>query len=315
MDLLGVAHPVLVDEQLAGADADHHVVRLVILAIQEMDVVGRHRLQSELLPELQQARHHVELLLESVIVDFDVGVLLAEDLRQLRHRLAGLVEITGEQPFVDRAGDAAGQADDALVKLAQRRPVDPRLAVVETLQVTLGHQLLQVGPALFGLGQQGQVGGAPATGDLLLVRHVAGGEVDFAAEDRLHALRRAGLEEFHRPEEVAVIGHRDRRHPQLPGPPGELLAAVHAVEQRVFGMDVEVDEGVGHRVPPTLAIRGRQRKAAGSWRRNFRGFRGILLPRLQPRHLPAHFAVVCRSLKKRGRFAFAFPGKMGILHP
>ena len=48
IDFRRVAHPVLVDEQLAGADADHHVVRLVVVAVEEMHVVGGHRLEAEL---------------------------------------------------------------------------------------------------------------------------------------------------------------------------------------------------------------------------------------------------------------------------
>ena len=40
IDFLGILHPVLVEDHLAGADADHDIVRGVVGAVEEMHVVG-----------------------------------------------------------------------------------------------------------------------------------------------------------------------------------------------------------------------------------------------------------------------------------
>ena len=39
IDFRGVMHPVLVDDQMPGADADHHVMRFVIVFVQEVHVI------------------------------------------------------------------------------------------------------------------------------------------------------------------------------------------------------------------------------------------------------------------------------------
>ena len=141
MHLGRVAHAVLVDEQAAGADADHHVVRLVVCTVEEMHVVGGHRLEAEFRSELEQRGSDAALRFEVVVVDLDVGVFAAEDLDYFGQRFAGLVLVAGEQPFIDRTRDAAGEADDALGELAQGLAIDPRLAVVEAIEMAHGHQL------------------------------------------------------------------------------------------------------------------------------------------------------------------------------
>ena len=236
---------------------------LVVVLVEEMDVVGGHRLEAELRGQLEQARGDLALRFQTVVVDFDVNVLLAEDVDQLGHRLARLAFVAEQQPLVDRAGNAAAEADDALRELAQRGAVDPRLAVVEALQVAERDELLQVAPALVGLGQQRHVAGPLAAGDVLLVLQAAGGEVDLAAEDRLHPRLLAGLVELDRAEQVAVVGHRHRRHPELLRLGRDLLGPGHPVEERVFGVQVEVDEGVGHRAGGTLDAEAGEGKQEG----------------------------------------------------
>ena len=71
---------------------------------------------------------------------------------------------------------------------------------------------------------------------------VAGGDVHLTADDGLDAVGFGGLAELGRPEEVAVVGHRHRRHP-LPG--GQLRQARNGagtVQQAVVGVEVKVDK-------------------------------------------------------------------------
>ena len=90
VDLGGVAHAVLVDEQVAGADADHHVVRVMIVAVEKVHVIRGHRLEAEFRGEFQQAGSNAALRLKPVIVDLDVKVILAIDVHELGHRFTGL---------------------------------------------------------------------------------------------------------------------------------------------------------------------------------------------------------------------------------
>ena len=55
-----------------------------------------------------------------------------------------------------------------------------------------------------------------------------------------------GVVEGHRPEHVAVVGDGQRLHPELRGLVDELVDVAGAVEEAVFGVEMEVDE-LGHR--------------------------------------------------------------------
>lgn len=98
---------------MAGADADHDVVGFVVGAVEEVDVVGGDGLEIELLGEFEEGGGDAVLCFEAVVVDFDEGVLLAVDVAEFGEGVEGFVFVAGEDPFVDGAGDAAGEADDA----------------------------------------------------------------------------------------------------------------------------------------------------------------------------------------------------------
>ena len=71
---------------------------------------------------------------------------------------------------------------------------------------------------------------------------IAGRDVDLAAEDRLDALLLRLIVEDDRREHVAVLGDRERRHLQARRLLQQLVDAAGAVEQRIFGVQVQVDE-------------------------------------------------------------------------
>jgi hypothetical protein len=56
--------------------------------------------------------------------------------------------------------------------------------------------------------------------------------------------RRGLLPEVVRPEDVAVVGHRQRRHPCRRRLGEQVLEPGRAVEHRVLGVDVQVHERV-----------------------------------------------------------------------
>ena len=60
-----------------------HVVRLVMLALEEMHVVGRHQPEPEILRHPRQHPVHLELRLDPVIVHLEEKVLRPEDVAVL----------------------------------------------------------------------------------------------------------------------------------------------------------------------------------------------------------------------------------------
>ena len=96
---------------MPGADADHHVMRLMVELIEEMHVIGSDDFEVHFLRELEQGRGDEPLGVETVIVDFHVGICLTVDLHQLDEGLAGFFLVACSQPFVYRPGNTAGEAD------------------------------------------------------------------------------------------------------------------------------------------------------------------------------------------------------------
>ncbi len=66
--------------------------------------------------------------------------------------------------------------------------------------------------------------------------------VDLAAENRLNLSGLTRLVVSYGAEHVAMIGHRHSRHPELFGVACQSTTADRAIEQRVLGVHVEVDE-------------------------------------------------------------------------
>jgi hypothetical protein len=107
------------------------------------------------------------------------------------------------------------------------------------------------------------------------------GDVDLAPEDGLDPFAPGRLVEVDRTGEGAVIGERDGGHLELGGALREIRYPAGAVEDRVLGVDVKVDEGsFGHgesRITPArddalqdAGVSGRRTLAPGQWREIFR---------------------------------------------
>ena len=124
--------------------------------------------------------------------------------------------------------------------LMQQRPVD---AGLEIKALGEGHadEITEVAVAGLIFAQEDQVG-VGVVDAVLLVMARARRDIDLAADDRLDASGLAGLVKGHRAVHHAVVGHGQRRLPQLFGAFGQLLDAAGAVEQRILGMHMEMDE-------------------------------------------------------------------------
>ena len=233
------AHAVRLVHGLAGLDAQQHVLRIGVGLLNVMGIVGDDERDAGFPAELFQTLGGLPLLGDAVVLDLQVKVLAEEGLQIQRAGFGGLI-IAADELLRDLAREAAGQAHKALGVIVQQRPVDARL---EIKALSEGHadEITEVAVAGLVFAQEDQVG-VGVVDAVLLVMARARRDIDLAADDRLDAGGLAGLVKGHRAVHHAVVGHGQRRLPQLFGAPGQLLDAAGAVEQRILGMHMEMDE-------------------------------------------------------------------------
>ena len=237
VELVGVElHPVRVGHRLPGADAEQHVVRGRILPLEIVRVVGGDDGQFQLACHANQALVDRVLLLHPVAHHLDVEAV-AEDLA-IRLRVAqGFGIVVAQQRCRNQAGHAAGEDDQALVVLRQELEIDARFVVV-AFEEALGDEGHQVSVSHQVCCQQRHVGFV-AHGT---VEAPPGRDVRLAAQNgrEPHLARR--VVKLHRAVHHAVVRQRDGRRSGLRRPAAKLVDSAGAVEQRVFGVDVQMDE-------------------------------------------------------------------------
>jgi hypothetical protein len=107
----------------------------------------------------------------------------------------------------------------------------------------LAHQRDQVAPTLVVLSEEDQLVGLGV--DRLAAADVVAAfanETQLATDDRLHSARRHLVGEFEGAEQVSGIGDRHRRHVVLDAQLGEIGDLDRPFEERIGGMDPEMDE-------------------------------------------------------------------------
>ena len=204
-----------------------------------VDVARRDERELCLGGELDELRVDALLDVEAGVLELDVGVLAAEDLGEPVEVGARVGRPVLLERLADPSREAAGERDQAGRVGLEQLPVDARLREV-ALEVAERGELDEVRVALVRLGEERQVRVAAGA------RAAVVGDVDLAADDRLHALVLRRLEELDRARERAVIGERDGRHLELRGALRERGDPAGAVEDRVLAVDVQVDEVGGH---------------------------------------------------------------------
>ena len=164
--LLGVVKARLLVDLLAGVQTDKMVVRRAILLVDEVDVIRGDHLDTHLLSQLEYSLIADLLLLINLqrqprdlrLVEHHLKVVVvSEDPLVPLYRLSRLVHLSGDDVLGDLAGKAGGAADQILVVLLDDLVGDPRLAVIETFDVTLRHDLHQVLVPVEVLGQKDEV--------------------------------------------------------------------------------------------------------------------------------------------------------------
>ncbi len=236
VELVRVELPVIrVLERVAGLDAEERLVGPRVLVAEVVDVAGSDEREARVRGELREQRVDPRLLREAGVLHLDVDVVAPEDLRETVEVGSGILWTTFLQGFTHSAREAPGERHEPLRVSGQVAPVDARLVVVALEESGRG-ELDQVPVALVRLGEERQVRVAL----LLLGRVVA--DVDLAADQRLDALLPGVLVELDGAGERAVVGERDGRHLELRGAGRQIGDPAGPVEDREFGVDVEVDE-------------------------------------------------------------------------
>ena len=241
------AHPVLRVEVAPRADAQQHVVRLVLLLVHVVQVVGDDQRQAGLRGEAEQLLVEAALLGDPVVLEFQEEPVLAEDVAVLRGERAGQLPVVHLEGLGDLATEAGRHADQSLAVLGEVLSVDAGLVVV-AVDVGVGDQPAQVLVAGHVGRQQEEVEGL-AVGLALLVRHRPPGDVGLHADDRLDARLGGRLVERDRAVERAVVGDGEAVEPVLDARVDEVRDPPQPVEQAELRVGVEVDEvvrGDGH---------------------------------------------------------------------
>ena len=243
----------------AGVDAEQVLLRRRVLLVDVVGVVGGEQRDLQVLRQPEQTLPDPLLQREVVVHQLQEVALPAEDVLVVGRRLAGRVVVAVAQVHLHLARRAARGGDDALAVLGEQVTVDPGL-LEEAVAPRPGREPEQVVHALGGLREQRHVGVGAPRGDVVGAAVVevhapalgagdVGGRVGLHPDDRLDPRGLGHLVELVGAEDVAVVGHRDRRHPEVGGPLGQGVEPGRAVEHGVLGVDVQVDEGV------TLSLR------------------------------------------------------------
>ena len=261
--LLCVSHPLRVRKLRLRADADQAIVRVRVGLLHIMHVVGGDALQTELFRPRDEVLVHLRLLWQRVVLQLQVEIFRAERLLEPVHRVASLVQLVLEDRLRDFAGEAAGKDDQTLLVRGEQFLVNARLVVI-AIEVRGGGELDEVLVAGLVLRQQDEVvidvaSAAAAAG--LLLQPAARRHIHLAADDRLDALGAGGLVEINRAVKHAVVRDGQRGEAQLVRPVNEPVQPASAVQQRVLGVQMEVNKiSVRHRGQLTAWQRGGARR-------------------------------------------------------
>ena len=132
--------------------------------------------------------------------------------------------------------------------------VDPRLVVLP-VEMRRGDELEQVVVAGIIPGEEREMIRRVAPVGRFPVGMRSRRHIDLAADDRLHALLLRFLEKFDRAVKHPVIGHGERGHSVLPRLFHRFSNPHRAIERRILGVQVEMNERVGGHGRRIYAIR------------------------------------------------------------
>jgi len=198
----------------------------------------------EIIPEADSAACHFFRITRDA--DIEVHESEAHDLLEAMEenlKLRRFGEVVRLDGHVDLALETTAQANQTGRVFRQQFLVDPRL-VMEPVEVRDRDHLHQVAITGFILRQESEM-----VGGIALVRRPvfdrARRHVSLATDDRLYPRVGRRLVKLNRAMQIPVIGDRDRGHLEVLRLFHQLLHSHRAVEEGVFGVEMQVNEGIG----------------------------------------------------------------------
>ena len=250
--LLGavVLRPLGVVEHAAGGDAHARFVRLETVGVEETRIVAGDHRDAALRRCMQGEGVERVLAVASGAGELQVQAIAERALPVGEPRLREFVTVAGGQ--APGQAVAAGEREQPGVVLAQ--PLRPHHDAVDAVA-------FHPGPAE--QTRQGEVTGAVAAQQgHARGRLVAVGQTDIGADDRLQPRRLGRLVELHRCEQVVDVGQRHRRLAQRHAAFHQLGDADRRIGERVFAVQVEVNEACGHVATGAAVRKGAIRRLA-----------------------------------------------------
>ena len=233
-------------------------MRIMMAAFQKVHVVGRNQIEVHLAGNFDQLGIAAALGVKVVIVQLNEEILPSEDIPVLARHFARPGRVTGAEALVHLTLEASAQRDEPAGVGGEKFLVHPGL-VVEALEMGRADQFDQIAIALVVGGEQGQVEGRILGRSGITIRHRARCNVGLAAHEGLHAGFFRSLIKFHRPVEIAMIGHGHGGHTEFHRLPGQILRADGPVEEGILRVTVQVDERCGSH--QTCTIKWARRRA------------------------------------------------------
>ncbi|MNQ31510.1 hypothetical protein D3C85_448860 [compost metagenome] len=231
------ARPARIVEGASLADAHAGLVGLEVVLLEEAHVIGRHQRR-------RAARGQLDRRVQVLLVVDPAGALHLEIETPGEHALPlmqqrlGLGRIAVEQRLADLALAGAGQGDQSFGRRLDPVALDDHQAIVLALGPAARNQLGEIAVAAAIHRQQGQAAERAVV--------LAAGQPDIRATDRLDPAAHGRLVELDQRAHVAHVGHRHRRHPRPGHRLDQRLDPHQAVDQGVFGVHAQVNEGGSH---------------------------------------------------------------------
>ena len=214
-------HPFCVIDFCLRLNTQQDVMGLNVVRVQVMAVVRRNQRNFGMLRKLQQLIVQSRLIRQCIGLDFQIETPIV-DIHVLLRLPDGVVKcpavrdqlVGSHQRAGDFTGKARGKRNEPFAVLAEQGFIHAGL-IMEAVQEALGDKTNKVMVPLVVLRQQNQM--VPDTGEFGILIPVILGNVDFAPDDGFDAVTLACRIEISRAVQVAVIGNRGGRHPEIFG--------------------------------------------------------------------------------------------------
>ena len=231
-------HTVGFVHSLAGLDTQQNILHLSIFTAQIVGIVGDDQGQTGLTGDALYALVDRPLLLNSVILQFQIEAVRAENFCHLQGMSLGGLVILFHQILGDRTGQTGGSRNQSLMILLQQFHIHTGFAV-ETTGKCLRNQHTEILIALAVFAQQHQMVRI-IVNTMDTVFHLAAGQIYLTADDGLDARSLGSFIKINAAIHDTVICDRDGSLPQLLDPVHHAADAACAVKEGVFCMDMQM---------------------------------------------------------------------------